>query len=230
MIDIINLIANIASIIGVFIGIYAVFYASKIDKRGQISFESINNHLAVTFENINSQFEKINGQFEKTSSQFEKTSSQFENINGQLTVTDTTLRLTGPAPQLFISQCKRDAKAKGFLDYELQPEKNYIINQEGRKFLNDLDETLQERIGQVIDQIQYEKGIQPPAPFNKGESVQTTTRDKAQIDDALLILYLDVKQLYDLINQYNQQKGKDYSINVAIGTIIAFAYGGWVKP
>ena len=30
MIDIINLIANIASIIGAFIGIYAVFYASKI--------------------------------------------------------------------------------------------------------------------------------------------------------------------------------------------------------
>ena len=130
MIDIINLIANIASIIGVFIGIYAVFYASKIDKRGQISFERINSHLAVTFEGINSQFGRI---------------------NNQLAVTDTTLRLTGPAPQLFISLCKRDAKAKGFLDYELQPEKYYIINQEGRKFLNDLDETLQEQIGQVID-------------------------------------------------------------------------------
>ncbi|MBM3243145.1 hypothetical protein FJZ31_43350 [Candidatus Poribacteria bacterium] len=56
MIDIINLIANIASIIGVFSGIYAIFYASRIDKRGQISFERINNHLAVTFEKINSQF------------------------------------------------------------------------------------------------------------------------------------------------------------------------------
>ena len=174
MIDIINLIANIASIIGVFIGIYAIFYASKIDKRGQISFERINNQLDMTFGRINS----------------------------QLAVTDTTLRLTGPAPQLFISQCKRDAKAKGFLDYELQPEKHYIINQEGRKFLDDLDETLQERIGQVIDQIQYEKGIQPLAPFNKEESVQTTTGDKTQIDDALLILYLDVKQLYDLIKHY----------------------------
>jgi hypothetical protein len=212
MIDIINLIANIASIIGVFIGIHAIFYASKIDKRGQISFARINNHLAVTFENINSQFENIN-------SQFERTNGQFERINSQLAVTDTTLRLTGPAPQLFISQCKRDAKAKAFLDYELQPEKHYIINQEGRKFLNDLDETLQERIGQVIDQIQYEKEI-----------VQTAATDKSQIDDALLILYLDVKQLYDLISQYNQQKRKDYSINVAIGTIIAFAYGGWVKP
>jgi len=229
MIDIINLIANIASIIGVFIGIYAIFYASKIDKRGQISFERINsqferidNQLAVTFENINSQFERTN-------SQFERINGQFERINGQLTVTDTTLKLTGPAPQLFISQCKRDAKAKGFLDYELHPEKHYIINQEGRKFLNDLDETLQERIGQVIEQIQYEKGIQPPTPFDKGESVQTTTEDKTQIDDALLILYLDVKQLYDLISQYNQQKRKDYSINVAIGTIIAYAYGGWVK-
>jgi len=66
-------------------------------------------------------------------------------------VTDTTLRLTGPALQLFISQCKRDAKAKGFLDYELQPEKHYIINHEERKFLNDLDATLQEQIGQVIN-------------------------------------------------------------------------------
>jgi hypothetical protein len=218
MIDIINLIANIASIIGVFIGIYAIFYASKIDKRGQISFERINNHLAVTFEKINSQFvatdttlERINNQLAVT---FERTNSQFERTNSQLAVTDTTLRLTGPAPQLFISQCKRDAKAKGFLDYELQPEKHYIINQEGRKFLNDLDETLQERIGQVVDQIQYEKQ----------ESMPTTMGDKAQIDDALLILYLDVRQLYDLISQYNQQKGKDYSINVAIGTIIVFAF------
>ena len=66
-------------------------------------------------------------------------------------MTDTTLRLTGPALQLFISQCKRDAKAKGFLDYELQPEKHYIINHEERKFLNDLDATLQEQIGQVIN-------------------------------------------------------------------------------
>jgi hypothetical protein len=229
MIDIINLIANIASIIGVFIGIYAIFYASKIDKRGQVSFERINSQFVATDTTL----EKINNQlavtFEKINSQFVATDTALERINNQFAVTDTTLRLTGPAPQLFISQCKRDAKAKGFLDYELQPEKHYIINQEGRKFLNDLDETLQERIGQVIDQIRYEQGIQPPAPFNKGESVQTTTRDKAQIDDALLILYLDVKQLYDLINQYNQQKGKDYSINVAIGTIIAFAYGGWVK-
>lgn len=216
MIDVINLVANIASIIGVFIGIYAVFYATKIDKRGQIGFERINNQLAVTFERTNSQFERINNQLAVT---FERANSQFERINGQLAVTDTTLRLTGPAPQLFISQCKRDAKANGFLDYELQPEKHYIINQKGREFLNDLDETLQERIGQVVDQIQYEK-----------EGEQTAAIDKAQIDDALLILYLDVKQLYDLTSQYNQQKGKDYSINVAIGTIIAFAYGGWVKP
>lgn len=67
------------------------------------------------------------------------------------------------------------------------------------------------------------KGIQLPN-FSKGASVQTTAGDKTQIDDALLILYLDVKQLYALINQYNQQKQKDYSINVAIGTIIAFAF------